>query len=84
MNIGMLWFDGDPRRDVQSRIARAAAYYRTKYGQKPTMCFLNPAMVEKDLPVEIDGLKVQTSASVLQDHLWLGVDVAQPGVNERS
>ncbi len=74
MNVGMLWFDGDARRDVPARIARAAEYYRTKYGQQPTLCFLNPGMAGKELPAEIDGLSVRTSASVLQDHLWLGVD----------
>lgn len=74
MNVGMLWFDGDVRRDVPARIARAAEYYRTKYGQRPTLCFLNPAMAGKELPAEIEGLSVRTSASVLQDHLWLGVD----------
>ncbi len=74
MNVGMLWFDGDVRCDIPARIARAAEYYRTKYGQRPTLCFVNPAMAGKELPAEIEGLLVRTSASVLRDHLWLGVD----------
>ena len=74
MNVGMLWFDGDVRRDIPARIARAAEYYRTKYGRRPTLCFLNPAMAGKEVPAEIDGLLVRTSPSVLRDHLWLGVD----------
>lgn len=78
MNVGMLWFDGDVHRDVPARIARAAAYYRSKYGERPTVCFVNPSMVGKDPPLEIDGLLVRTSVSVLRDHLWLGVEEEHP------
>ena len=45
MNIGMLWFDNDPKTGLDKKIERAAAYYRTKYGRTPTLCFVHPSMM---------------------------------------
>ncbi len=74
MNVGMLWFDGDPQRDVPDRILRAAEYYRTKYGRTPTLCFLHPSTAGAQPPLEVGGLRVRMSDSVLRDHLWIGVE----------
>jgi len=47
MNVGMLWFDNDPRTGLEGKVARAADYYRTKYGRKPTLCFVPPSMLAR-------------------------------------
>ena len=38
MDIGMLWYDNDPKADLASKITRAAEYYHKKYGQLPDLC----------------------------------------------
>jgi hypothetical protein len=43
MNIGMLWFDNDPKADLPAKIERAAKYYQNKYGKRPTLCFVHPS-----------------------------------------
>ena len=48
MNVGMLWFDNDPRVNLETKLERAAAYYRTKYGRTPTLCFVHPSMIPHD------------------------------------
>lgn len=45
MNIGMLWFDNDPKAGLDVKVERAATYYRDKYGRKPTLCFVHPSML---------------------------------------
>jgi len=45
MNIGMLWFDNDPKSDLETKVERAVAYYRDKYGKVPTLCFIHPSMM---------------------------------------
>ena len=45
MNIGMLWFDNDPKAEIAIKIDRAATYYHTKYGIVPNLCFIHPSMV---------------------------------------
>lgn len=73
MEIGMLWFDNNAQRNLAEKIARAVAYYRTKYGQPPTECFVNPAMLGPD-PLEVaGGVHLHPAANVLKNHLWLGV-----------
>ena len=48
MNVGMLWFDNDPKIVLTAKVARAAKYYSNKYGKSPTVCFVHPSM----MPVE--------------------------------
>jgi hypothetical protein len=45
MNIGMLWFDNDPKVNLDTKIERAALYYARKYGKNPTLCFVHPSML---------------------------------------
>jgi hypothetical protein len=56
MNIGMLWFDNDPKAELSVKIERAAAYYRNKYGTKPTLCFVHPSMLPVVSPPQGEGL----------------------------
>ena len=46
MNVGMLWFDNDPKAGLDAKVERAAVYYRKKYGKVPTLCFVHPTMME--------------------------------------
>ncbi|MFZ5809946.1 MAG: hypothetical protein ACOY16_11750 [Chloroflexota bacterium] len=83
MNIGMLWFDNDPKTDIAAKIQRAAAYYRHKYGQTPDICFIHPTMLPSGngnpaLPREkLSSVEVRTSKSVRPHYFWIGVNEAQ-------
>ena len=37
MNVGMLWFDNDPRTALSVKVQRAADYYHQKYGKTVLM-----------------------------------------------
>lgn len=80
MNIGMLWFDNDPKAEIGVKIERAAVYYQQKYGKLPNLCFINPTMLKngkaeepRPLP-QTNGVEVRTSPSVLPNHFWIGVN----------
>lgn len=45
MNIGMLWFDNDPKKSLQQKIDGAVQYYEKKYGRKPNLVFVHPTMM---------------------------------------
>jgi hypothetical protein len=87
MDIGMLWFDNDPKTQLEAKIARAAGYYRDKYGKTPTLCFIHPSMIpgeQSDLPPtepaqprRAGNIEVRTSGAVMPFHFWIGVN----GVN---
>jgi hypothetical protein len=78
MNLGMLWFDNDPKVTLDIKVQRAAAYYRHKYGKAPTLCFVNPTMfpVPKENPV--NGATAQTtveSAPQSESYMAGGIEV---------
>ncbi len=81
MNIGMLWFDNDPKAELSTKVERAAVYYRNKYGSYPTLCFVHPTMLKPVLPnseqttsYKAAGVEVRTTRSVLPNHFWIGVN----------
>ena len=78
MEIGMLWFDDNPKSDLQTKVNQAAAYYRDKYGQEPNLCFVHPSMVA-DEPSDRDGVTLCTNTSMIPHHFWIGVQ-KQPTV----
>ena len=90
MNLGMLWFDNDPKASLEVKVERAAAYYQHKYGKTPTLCFVHPSMFSAlwgSLPNEradeaasqkesymAGNIEVRKNRSVLPNHFWLGVN----------
>ena len=55
MNVGMLWFDNDPRTTLTVKVARAADYYRQKYGLAPDLCLVHPSMLSVPHPGQAKG-----------------------------
>jgi len=72
MDIGLLWFDNDPRSDLETKVSCAAAYYRKKYGQEPNLCFVHPSMLKEE-KIETGRVSLQSSTSMIPYHFWLGI-----------
>jgi len=73
MNVGMLWFDNDPKTALTVKVARAVDYYRHKYGREPNVCLIHPSMMEKENP-GAEKVTVRPYRPVLPGHLWIGVE----------
>ena len=71
MKTGMLWFD-DSARSLKVRVKEAADYYNEKYGQAPTLCFVNPEMLSDKVKAS-NGVELKESRTVLPGHFWIGV-----------
>ncbi len=78
MNVGMLWFDNDPRTALTAKVSKAADYYRQKYGRVANLCMVNPAMLGEPQPSleDLHGGKiaVRPNRSILPGHLWIGTE----------
>lgn len=72
MDIGMLWYDGDSKRQLNEKILRAVDYYRQKYGARPNVCYVNPALLVEG-QAQPSGVQLRPARTVLRDHFWLGV-----------
>jgi len=78
MNVGMLWFDNDPRTALAVKVARAADYYRQKYGHVPDLCLVNPSMISGTRPDFVEGragnIFIRSNRAILPGHLWIGTE----------
>jgi hypothetical protein len=73
MNVGLLWFDNDPRRDLKEKITRAAKHYRKKHGIPPNVCHVHKsALSDNGKTTKIGQIRVEASPTALLHHLWLG------------
>jgi len=78
MNVGMLWFDNDPKTALTAKVARAADYYRRKYGRVPDLCLVHPSMLAESSSARSDGqvgkIVVRSNRFILPGHLWIGAE----------
>ncbi len=79
MQVGLLWFDNDPRRALVAKIEEAAARYREKFGNTPDVCYVNGAELNgQNIVITLAGLKaslrVLAAPNILPHHYWLGVE----------
>jgi hypothetical protein len=78
MNVGMLWFDNDPRTALTAKVSRAADYYRQKYGLVADLCLVHPSMLGASHPnledTPIGKITVRTNRAILPGHLWIGTE----------
>jgi hypothetical protein len=73
MNIGMMWFDNDPKTALATKIERAADYYAKKYGRRPDLCLVHPSMLGENQTAEC-AIAVRPYRPVMPGHLWIGID----------
>jgi hypothetical protein len=92
MKTGLLWFDDDPRKELEEKVLRAAAHYERKYGQAPNLCFVHPSAFngngngkrgKKNDIVKAGEVEIRPGRSVLQHHFWLGVAEEKPQASGR-
>lgn len=82
MEIGLLWFDDDPRRGLEDKLGRAAQRYRDKYGRWPNMCYVHPKVLADQTGEELrvpctslrppSVIRVVSAPNILLHHYWLG------------
>jgi hypothetical protein len=77
MKTGMLWLD-DSSRSLKVKVGEAASYYKEKYGEAPTLCFVNPVMLSEKIPAS-NGVEVKKAKSVLPHHFWIGINEKKKG-----
>src|SRR3990172_2424523 len=70
MDTGLLWFDDSPGA-LSDRVRRAVEDYAQKFGRSPTLCLVNPAMLQKD-DRTVAGIQVRGPCTVIPNHCCLG------------
>ena len=79
MREGLLWYDNDPKCDLEDKVLRAARRYRQKYGISPNVCYVHPSVIaDASRPDRVEGVQVAVLRSVLPNHYWLGNEEGRP------
>jgi hypothetical protein len=76
MKTGLLWFDDDPRKDLEEKVLRAVAHYEHKYGQTPDLCHVHPSAFGNNgngQPKKVGPVEIRPGRAVLPHHFWLGI-----------
>lgn len=72
MKVGLLWYDGDPRRRVEEKIRRAAQRYQERFGREPDTCYVNPAVLAQ-VQEPPSHLRVVGKPNILPHHFLVGI-----------
>ncbi len=75
MQVGLLWYDDDPKKTLEMKIEQARVRYVEKYGRAPNACYVNSAAVTVDSKVR--ALRIIPARGVRPNYLWIGVDDGQ-------
>jgi hypothetical protein len=91
MEIGLLWYDGDPKRPLEDKVGQAAERYRQKYGRWPNTCYVHPQVVGDQgtgglrLACQVNSAKstvrILPAPNILVHHFWVGETNGDPGDN---
>lgn len=73
MEIGMLWFDNDPKKSLTQKIIEAADYYRHKYGRVPNSARVNVKALDV-AEFHVGIVTVKPLRCILPGHLWIGME----------
>jgi len=74
MNVGMLWFDNDPKTALADKVQQAALFFAKKYGKQANTCLVCLAEFgDEGLPA-VDKIQVHSRRIVPKGHLWIGVE----------
>ena len=77
MQVGLLWFDKDPRIPFVQKVLEAAERYHEKFGAEANTCYVHPSLLPAG--VTVPGFELRTRATILPHHFWVGfAEDAQP------
>ena len=75
MDIGLLWHSG---QGPAQAVPLAAARYAERFGVQPNVCYVHPTALP-DGDRAVGGVLIKSSARVLKNHFWVGMeDEGQP------
>ena len=76
LEFGLLWYDGDSRRPLISKVEEAAACYERKFGRWPNRCYVHDGCIGTEM--EWRGVRIVRAGNVLPNHFWVGVVPQEP------
>ena len=79
MDIGLLWYDDDPKKKLGVKIVEAATRYQKRFGATPNVCHVCGGKSEERWQVVIDDnltIAIVPNPAIRLNYYWLGVEAA--------
>ncbi len=73
MKQGWLWYDNDPKKTLEAKLAEAAQRYKLKFGIEPSVCYINPAQLGSKEAAK-GKVKLISASAVSPNYLWLEIE----------
>jgi hypothetical protein len=76
---GILWFDNNPKTNLQQKVDVASNHFKKKYGVIADTCHVNPSVfsgtdVLTFVETKNGNVSIVQDRAILPGHLWVGVD----------
>ena len=69
MTEGLLWYD-DSELDLAEKVEQAARRYERKFGESPSVCYVNPSLLPEG-ECRVGDVSVEPLDTVLLHHFWI-------------
>ena len=88
MEVGLLWYDDNPGRDLAEKVRQAARRYWQKFGIPANVCYVHPSALGDDASTKLSAsgrmkkvgeVRVSSGPSVLRHHFWIGQEEKRRG-----
>lgn len=76
---GMMWFD-NKKLTLKEKILKGGEYYKRKYGQDPTTCYLSEQDFANIGETSVNGFKIAKDRYIRPNNFFF---VVEPLTNER-
>jgi hypothetical protein len=76
MEQGLLWFDNNPNIDLAEKIKQAAARYRARMKQQPTVCYICKSECADNLE-PVGKIVIKPARYVRPNYLLIGIESEQ-------
>ena len=81
MQIGLLWYDNNAKKEFKEKVLVAASRYRDKFGQSPNTCYVHHEALGPAASVTLRSngngprfhIRVVGAPNVLPHHFWIGI-----------
>ncbi len=70
MFTGFMYYDGDTKADLKTKVLRLAARYSARFGQTPNVCIVHTSLIPA---VNGWGIEVKGKREVMPNHFWIGM-----------
>ncbi len=73
VSLGWLWYDDDPKTNLEEKVGQAAARFRQKFGWPPRVCYVSQKALGDRQPMP-GHVQVRTANNVLPGHFLFVVE----------